>query len=77
MKRYLAVAAAITLIATAATVAAQAPGWKQRIDRSTSATDPDPAGEVKFMAMAGGFQRRILRLRFSGARRTARAGITR
>jgi hypothetical protein len=55
MKRYLAVAAAITLIATAATVAAQAPGWKQRIDRSTDASDPDPAGEVKFMAMAGGF----------------------
>jgi hypothetical protein len=55
MKRYLAVAVAITLIAGAASVAAQAPGWKQRIDRSTSATDPDPAGEVKFMAMAGGF----------------------
>ena len=45
MKRYLAVAVAITLIA-AATVAAQAPGWKQRIDASTSATDPDPAGQV-------------------------------
>ena len=55
MKRYLAVAVAITLIAAAATVAAQAPGWKQRIDASTSATDPDPAGQVKFMAMAGGF----------------------
>ena len=57
MKRYLAVAVATTLIAAAAaaTVAAQAPGWKQRIDASTSATDPDPAGQVKFMAMAGGF----------------------
>lgn len=55
MKRYLAVALAITVIAAAATVAAQAPGWKQRIDRSTSASDPDPAGEVKFMAMGGGF----------------------
>ena len=56
MKRYLAVAVAITLIATAATVAAQGTtGWKQRIDASTSATDPDPAGQVKFMAMAGGF----------------------
>ena len=54
MKRYLALALAITTIATA-TVAAQAPGWKQRIDRSTNASDPDPAGEVKFMAMAGGF----------------------
>jgi hypothetical protein len=56
MKRYLAVALAITLIAAAATVAAQSTaGWKQRIDASKDATDPDPAGEVKFMAMAGGF----------------------
>ena len=56
MKRYIAVALAITSI-TAATLAAQSStaGWKQRIDRSTSATDPDPAGEVKFMAMGGGF----------------------
>jgi hypothetical protein len=57
MKRYLEVAFAITLIAASATVAAQtsAAGWKQRIDRSTNASDPDPAGDVKFMAMAGGF----------------------
>jgi len=55
MKRYVAVALAIIVIAAAAGLAAQAPGWKQRIDRSTNATDPDPAGEVKFMAMAGGF----------------------
>lgn len=55
MKRYFAVAVAITLIAAAATVAAQAPGWRQRIDASTSASDPDPAGQVKFMAMSGGF----------------------
>ncbi len=57
MKRYLAVALAITSIATA-TIAAQTTstaGWKQRIDKSTSASDPDPAGEVKFMAMAGGY----------------------
>jgi hypothetical protein len=54
MKRYLALALAISTI-TAATLSAQAPGWKQRIDRSTNASDPDPAGEVKFMAMAGGF----------------------
>jgi len=56
MKRYIAVALAITSI-TATTLAAQSStaGWKQRIDRSTSATDPDPAGEVKFMAMGGGF----------------------
>jgi hypothetical protein len=56
MKRYLAVAVAITVIAAAATVAAQSTaGWKQRIDASTSATDPDPAGQVKFMAMGSGF----------------------
>ena len=56
MKRYLAVAVAITLIAAAAaTMAAQAPGWKERVDLSADATDPDPAGEVKFMAMGGGF----------------------
>ena len=56
MKRYLAVAVAITLIAAAAArIAAQAPGWKERIDLSADATDPDPAGEVKFMAMGGGF----------------------
>jgi hypothetical protein len=56
MKRYLAMATAITLIAAAAaTMAAQAPGWKERVDLSADATDPDPAGEVKFMAMGGGF----------------------
>src|SRR6185436_19145805 len=56
MKRYLAVAVATTLIAAAAaSVAAQAKGWKERIDLSADATDPDPAGEVKFMEMGGGF----------------------
>jgi opacity protein-like surface antigen len=57
MKRYLAVAVATTLIAAAAAahVTAQAKGWKERIDLSADATDPDPAGEVKFMEMSGGF----------------------
>ena len=56
MKRYLALALAISTIA-AATLSAQSStaGWKQRIDRSTQATDPDPAGDVKFMAMGSGF----------------------
>lgn len=56
MKRYFALALAISTIA-AATLTAQSStaGWKQRIDQSTSATDPDPAGQVKFMAMSGGF----------------------
>ena len=40
----------------AAAVAAQAPkGWMVRADRSTSATDPDAAGAIKFMSMGGGF----------------------
>jgi len=38
------------------TVAAQVPGgWKQRLDRSTSASDPDAAGAVKFVSAGGGF----------------------
>ena len=30
-------------------------GWKVRADRSTSATDPDAAGKIQFMAMGKGF----------------------
>ena len=38
------------------TLAAQTPaGWKQRLDRSTSASDPDAAGAVKFVTMGNGF----------------------
>ena len=38
------------------TLSAQAPaGWKQRLDRSTSASDPDAAGTVKFVTMGNGF----------------------
>jgi hypothetical protein len=57
MKRYLTLALAAIMIA-AATLSAQqssTAGWKQRIDASTDASDPDPAGDVKFMAMNGGF----------------------
>jgi hypothetical protein len=36
--------------------AAQTPaGWKQRLDRSTTASDPDAAGTVKFVTMGSGF----------------------
>jgi hypothetical protein len=44
-------------VMTATTVGAQtAPsGWKQRIDASTDASDPDPAGDVKFTVQDGGF----------------------
>ncbi|MEQ1896134.1 MAG: hypothetical protein ABL971_01960 [Vicinamibacterales bacterium] len=30
-------------------------GWRVRADRSTSASDPDGAGAIQFMAMGGGF----------------------
>jgi len=55
MKRHIAIAA-ITLVA-GSSVLAQAPrGWKLRVDRSTTASDPDAAGAIKFMAMgASGF----------------------
>jgi hypothetical protein len=46
--------AALTLIAFAAL--AQAPkGWKMRVDHSTSASDPDAPGEIKFVTMGTGF----------------------
>lgn len=54
MKRYAHVAA-LTLIALAP-LAAQAPqGWKMRVDRSTSASDPDAAGDIKFVTSGSGF----------------------
>ena len=35
---------------------AQAPaGWKMRVDRSTSASDPDASGAIKFVTMGAGF----------------------
>jgi hypothetical protein len=37
-------------------LSAQAPkGWKLRVDRSTNASDPDAAGDIKFVAMGSGF----------------------
>ena len=59
MKRYVVLAAAVVALA-GITVSAQsqltsAAGWKQRIDASTEASDPDPAGDVKFTAVSGGF----------------------
>jgi hypothetical protein len=55
MKRYLFLALAVIAIATATINAQSTTGWKQRIDASTDASDPDPAGEVKFTAIPGGF----------------------
>ena len=43
-------------LATAAPLIAQAPtGWMVRADRSTSASDPDGAGAIKFVTMGTGF----------------------
>src|ERR1044071_186678 len=47
---------AILAFALAAAGLAQAPnGWKMRVDRSTSASDADAPGEIKFVAMGSGF----------------------
>jgi len=54
MKRYVTIAA-LTLAALAPLAAQSPAGWKVRADRSTSASDPDAAGAVKFMAMGAGF----------------------
>jgi hypothetical protein len=51
----LAAVAAVSLL-VAVPIFAQAPkGWMVRADRSTSASDPDGAGTIKFMAMGSGF----------------------
>src|SRR5579864_3343277 len=54
MRRYLLVVCA-TLIAAAAVQAQVPKGWKQRVDRSTSASDPDASGAIKFVTMGTGF----------------------
>jgi hypothetical protein len=54
MKRYVSVALFACL--AVATLAAQAPkGWLVRADRSTSASDPDKSGAIKFVTMGTGF----------------------
>lgn len=46
----------ILALATLAPIAAQAPpGWKARVDRSTSATDPDASGTASFVTEGKGF----------------------
>jgi len=54
MKRYVHVAA-LALAAFAPLVAQAPPGWKMRVDKSTSASDPDAPGPIKFVAMGPGF----------------------
>jgi hypothetical protein len=54
MNRYVHVAA--LALAALAPLAAQSPqGWKVRADRSQSASDPDGAGNIKFVTMGTGF----------------------
>ena len=54
MKRSLTVA--VLALLTVAPLVAQAPkGWMVRADRSTSASDPDGAGTIKFITAGAGF----------------------
>src|SRR5881392_555027 len=46
---------AVALIALTPLIAQAPKGWKVRADRSTSATDPDAAGNIKFVTMGAGF----------------------
>jgi hypothetical protein len=55
LKRYIS-AFALALVTIAPIVAQETPkGWKLRVDRSTSASDPDAAGAIKFVTMGQGF----------------------
>src|SRR5947199_3593303 len=47
--------AAFALAAAAALLAQSPKGWMVRPDRSTSASDPDAAGTIKFVTMGTGF----------------------
>ena len=55
MKRHLSVSL-LALLAAASLAAQSVPaGWKQRIDKSTDASDPDAAGAVKIVTAGSGF----------------------
>jgi hypothetical protein len=54
MKRHVQIAA-IALIALTAAYAQAPRGWKMRVDRSTEASDPDAAGDIKFVTQGSGF----------------------
>jgi hypothetical protein len=53
--RYLVLSFLVAATTIAALDAQATTGWKLRIDRSTSASDPDAAGSVKFTALGAGF----------------------
>jgi hypothetical protein len=47
---------ALLALAAIAPLIAQTPaGWKMRVDHSTSASDPDAAGDIKFVTQGAGF----------------------
>ena len=54
MNRYIPFAL-IAFVAVAPLVAQAPKGWKMRVDRSTSASDPDGSGDIKFVTMGSGF----------------------
>jgi len=54
MKRHVHVAM-LAVLALAPLIAQTPQGWKQRVDRSQSATDPDAAGAIKFVTQGSGF----------------------
>ena len=54
MRRYVLIAA-LALLAVMPLVAQTPKGWKLRVDRSASASDPDAAGDIKFVTMGTGF----------------------
>jgi hypothetical protein len=54
MKRHVPVAL-LALVAVAPLVAQAPAGWKQRVDHSTSASDPDATGAIKFVKEGAGF----------------------
>ncbi len=54
MKRNMNIAI-LALFALTPLIAQVPKGWKQRVDRSTSASDPDAEGQIKFVTMGSGF----------------------
>ena len=54
MKHHVSVAL-LALLAVVPLLAQTPKGWMLRVDRSTSASDPDAAGDIKFVAKGSGF----------------------
>ncbi len=49
------IVAALTLAVLTPLIAQAPKDWKMRVDRSTSASDPGAAGDIKFVTMGKGF----------------------